>query len=268
MHPRAVWKGFLKLEHIACPVALYKATSEPEEKGFVQINRLTGNRIKQERRDAGTDELVEFKDVAKAIEIGPGKYLEIRPEEIADAAPRSQALIEIKGFVPPQKIGLSHYGGDFYFLGPQGDAAAEAWALIRKAIQRNQVAGLAQVTLGTTEHLCAITACGKGLQLALLRYAPELRDPDDVFERIDARAPIDLVGPACEIVGALASNEFSTDGYEDRYAANIDSLKRDKIAGRMLKASDPPKPPAMTSLEKAVEKSVETAKARRAKASA
>jgi non-homologous end joining protein Ku len=44
---RAYWKGHLKLSLVTCPVALYPASSQSEKTHFHQINRKTGNRMKE-----------------------------------------------------------------------------------------------------------------------------------------------------------------------------------------------------------------------------
>jgi hypothetical protein len=46
---RAYWKGYLKLSLVTCPVVLYPASSESEKTHFHQINRKTGNRLRQQR---------------------------------------------------------------------------------------------------------------------------------------------------------------------------------------------------------------------------
>jgi len=54
MAPRASWKGYLKLSLVSCPIALYTATSSGERVAFRQINKKTGNRLRQQLVDEGT----------------------------------------------------------------------------------------------------------------------------------------------------------------------------------------------------------------------
>ena len=56
--PRAHWKGFLKLSLVSCPVALYPAVAASERISFRQINKKTGNRLRQQLVDAVTGEPV------------------------------------------------------------------------------------------------------------------------------------------------------------------------------------------------------------------
>jgi len=52
--PRPYWKGYLKLSLVSCPIALYTATSSGERVAFRQINKKTGNRLRQQLADEET----------------------------------------------------------------------------------------------------------------------------------------------------------------------------------------------------------------------
>ena len=56
---RPYWKGYLKLSLVSCPVAVYTATSSTERVAFRQINKKTGNRLKQQLVDEETGEVVQ-----------------------------------------------------------------------------------------------------------------------------------------------------------------------------------------------------------------
>ena len=47
---RAFWKGYLKLSLVSCPIALYTGTSATERVSFRQINKKTGNRLRQQHK--------------------------------------------------------------------------------------------------------------------------------------------------------------------------------------------------------------------------
>ena len=59
MAARAYWKGFLKLSLVSCPVALYPAIAAEERISFRQVNRQTGNRLRQQFVDTVTGEVVQ-----------------------------------------------------------------------------------------------------------------------------------------------------------------------------------------------------------------
>ena len=72
MSPRPYWKGYLKLALVSCPIALHAACSSAERVSFRQINRKTGNRLRQQLIDEETCEVVEAHDKARGYEIGKG----------------------------------------------------------------------------------------------------------------------------------------------------------------------------------------------------
>jgi non-homologous end joining protein Ku len=48
---RPYWKGYLKLALVSCPIALHAACSTTERIAFRQINKATGNRLRQQLID-------------------------------------------------------------------------------------------------------------------------------------------------------------------------------------------------------------------------
>jgi DNA end-binding protein Ku len=56
---RPYWKGYLKLALVSCPIALHAACSTAERITFRQINKATGNRLRQQLIDEETREPVD-----------------------------------------------------------------------------------------------------------------------------------------------------------------------------------------------------------------
>ena len=79
---RPYWKGYLKLALVSCPIALHAACSSAERIAFRQINKATGNRLRQQLLDEETCEPVapEHKGpLQRAI-----KPTKPRPENVTD----------------------------------------------------------------------------------------------------------------------------------------------------------------------------------------
>src|SRR4051794_38539667 len=66
---RPYWKGYLKLALVSCPIALHAATSTSERIAFRQINKLTGNRLRQQLVDEETREPVASKHKGRGYEL-------------------------------------------------------------------------------------------------------------------------------------------------------------------------------------------------------
>ena len=82
MAPRSHWKGFLKLSLVSCPIALYPAVSAAEKISFRQVNRETGNRLRQQLVDAVTGEVVAAPNKGRGYEVGENDFLVVENEEL------------------------------------------------------------------------------------------------------------------------------------------------------------------------------------------
>src|SRR5256885_16902270 len=85
MPPRAHWKGYLKLSLVSCPIALYPAISAAERVSFRQVNRQTGNRLRQQLVDSVTGEVVQSPDKGRGYEVGQKQFLMVEEEELQSA---------------------------------------------------------------------------------------------------------------------------------------------------------------------------------------
>jgi non-homologous end joining protein Ku len=85
MAPRAHWKGYLKLSLVSCPINLYPAIAASERISFRQVNRETGNRLRQQLVDTVTGEVVESQNKGRGYEVGEKQFLMVQDEELEAA---------------------------------------------------------------------------------------------------------------------------------------------------------------------------------------
>lgn len=132
--PRAYWKGYLKLSLVTCPVAMYPASSQSEKTCFHQINRKTGNRLRQQMVDEKTGRVVEGDNKGRGYELKRGSYVEIEPEELEAVEVESTRAIDIDKFVPEDEIDKRYYERPYYIV-PNDKSGEEAFAVIRDAMK-------------------------------------------------------------------------------------------------------------------------------------
>ncbi len=85
MAPRAHWRGYLKLALVSCPVALYPAIAAAERVSFRQVNRRTGNRLRQQLVDTVTGEVVAGDEKGRGYEVAHDRFVVVPDEELAAA---------------------------------------------------------------------------------------------------------------------------------------------------------------------------------------
>jgi DNA end-binding protein Ku len=113
--PRAHWKGFLKLSLVSCPIALYPAVASSERISFRQVNKQTGNRLRQQLVDSVTGEPVPFRNKGRGYEVGENEFLLVPDDELEaakqearsrpySAAPPKSAVEHVVRSEPPHSL--------------------------------------------------------------------------------------------------------------------------------------------------------------------
>ena len=119
-------------------------------------------------------EPVENDDVVKGYEYSKGEYIQIEPAEIAELRIASRSAIEIQQFVDMEELAPALFEKP-YFVFPENDAQANAFSVVKKALQQTRKAGLGKIAVGGREHLIAISAPSDaklaGMMGYFLRYA-------------------------------------------------------------------------------------------------
>ena len=180
---RPYWKGYLKLSLVSCPIALYTGTSSTERVSFRQINKKTGNRLRQQLVDEVTREPVEGADKGRGYEYAKNAYIPVDDDELDAIAIESNHTIEIDSFVPREQID-ERYLDSPYYITPNDQVGQEAFAVIREAMRGKGMAALGRVVLAKRERVIMLQPWDKGLMGTTLRYPYEIRDAKDYFDDI------------------------------------------------------------------------------------
>lgn len=256
--PRANWKGYLKLSLVSCPIALYPVASTSERISFHLVNRDTGNRLRQQYVDSVTGDVVDRDELVRGYEIGKGDYITVEESELAARALESTHTIDIESFVPRDEID-EIYLETSYYMAPEDKVADEPFVVIRDAMRKRDVVGLARVVLYGRERIVMIEPRGKGLLATTLHYAYEIRDDQAYFDSIpELKLPAEMLQLASHIIDTKLG-KFDPSKFEDRYQDALVDLIRAKRAGKPLpKAPEPARPSNVINLMDALRRSVES----------
>ena len=227
---RPYWKGYLKLALVSCPIALYTASSSSERVAFRQLNKKTGNRLRQQLVDDVTREPVEAADKGRGYEYAKNSYLLIEDEELEAIEVESNHMIEIDSFVPRSQID-ERFLDSPYYIGPNDPVGQEAFAVIREAMRGKAMVALGRVVLAKRERVIMLQPWEKGLMGTTLRYPYEVRDFKDYFYDIpDVKVAPDMLKLAEHI---LSSKEATFDPtlFVDRYEQAVLQLLEKKRQG-------------------------------------
>jgi DNA end-binding protein Ku len=254
--PRSTWKGYLKLSLVSCAVALYNATSAAERVSFNTLNRKTGNRLKQQMIDAGTEEPVDPSDRVKGYQVGKGQYVMVEDADLEALKIESTKMIEIEAFVPQSEVD-EIYLDSTYYLAPDDQVAQEAFAVIRDAMAAKEVVGVGRVVLNRRERMLMLAPRGKGILATTLRYPYEVRQDAEYFSDIaDVKLPDEMMGIA-EVIIERKSGHFEPTKFADRYEEAVVSMLKAKQAGQVFAVPEAPEPSKVVNIMDALKRSLE-----------
>ncbi|HEX4113017.1 MAG TPA: Ku protein [Stellaceae bacterium] len=241
--PRPYWRGYLKLSLVSCPIALYTAASSSERVSFRQINKATGNRLKQQLVDEVTREPVESENKGRGYEYAKNAYVLVDDEELDAVALESSHTVEIDKFVPRAEIDERYFDTPYY-IAPNDQVGQEAFAVIREAMRGKEMAALARIVIAKRERVMMLQPWERGILGVSLRYAYELRDTKEYFSEIpDMAVPKDMRQLAEHILETKAA-EFEPSEFVDRYEEAVVEMLKKKQAGLPAPRERAAPPPA------------------------
>src|SRR5271156_4167939 len=253
---RPFWKGYLKLSLVSCPIALYTGTSSTERVSFRQINKKTGNRLRQQLVDEVTREPVEAHDKGRGYEDSKNAYIPVDDDELDAIAIESNHAIDINSFVPREQIDERYLDNPYYIM-PNDQAGQEAFAVIREAMRGKGMVALGRVVLAKRERVIMLQPWDKGLTATTLSYPYEIRDAKEYFDDIpDVKVEPDMLKLAEQILQSKAT-DFDPAQFVDRYEEAVVAMLKKKQAGRPVsREGATPRPQNVANLMDALRRSI------------
>jgi DNA end-binding protein Ku len=154
-------------------------------------------------------------------------------EEAAEIVPRPEntRTIEIERFLQAGQIDARYFEKPYYVV-PREDIGQESFAVIRDAMAREGVIGLARVVLSSRERPFLIEPMDTGIRGVTLRYSNEVRSPEHYFSEIpQMKLPPEMMKLAQHII-RTKSAQFDPTMLEDHYRTALVRILRKKRAKR------------------------------------
>ncbi|HEX7122902.1 MAG TPA: Ku protein [Gemmatimonadaceae bacterium] len=255
MAARPTWKGFIKISLVNIPVRVFPATDSKATISFNQLHRVCGNRIQQKRWCATCSTEVPMSDIVKGYEFEKGRYVTMDDEDISKARPESTRVINLMQFSNAEEIDPIYIERPYY-LAPDGQMAAEAFAVIREGMKGK--AGIGKLALYGREYLVAVQPKEKGLVMYTLRTADEIRSMGEIDElgSVPEKVKPDEVKLARQVIGTFES-ALDLREYKDEYQAELRRIIEAKVAGEDVVATTEEAPPKVVNLMDALRQSLD-----------
>jgi DNA end-binding protein Ku len=172
---RSIWKGAISFGLVHVPVSLHAAADE-QDVDFDWLDKRTMDPVGYKRINKRTGKEIDKHNIVKGVKLESDEYVVLSDEEIKAAYPKRTQTIAIETFVKATDVSFV-YTEKPYYLAPEG-RADRVYALLREALIKAGVIGIARFVLHNEEHLAALIPAGPALMLGTLRWAQEIRSPD------------------------------------------------------------------------------------------
>jgi len=255
MAARPTWKGYLKISLVNIPVRVFPATDAAATISFNQLHKECRTRIQQKKWCPTCQVEVPTSDVVKGYEFEKGRYVVMDEEDIAKVRPESTRVINIVQFADAAVIDPVYVERPYY-LAPDGNVAAEAFAVMREGMAGKAAVG--KLALYGREYLVAIQPRENGLVMYTLRHAAEVRAMSaiDELKLVPAKIKPDEVKLARQVIGNFESGGDLTQ-YKDDYQEGLRKVIDAKVAGEEVAEPEEEAPPKVVNLMEALRQSLE-----------
>lgn len=166
----AIWKGYISFGDTTVPVKLRTAVKEDRIQ-FHLLHRRDRVKLRQQMVCAYEKKPVPVEEQVKGFEVGDGDYLIVDPEELEQAAPESDRMIEVHEFVHTRRIDPVFFDRAYYL---EPDIQLKGYNALVEALKETEAEGICTWTMRKRSYHGALQASGKVLRLNTLRYADEV----------------------------------------------------------------------------------------------
>jgi DNA end-binding protein Ku len=264
MAVRATWKGALKVSLVNIPIRVFPATESAATLSFNQLHAECQTRIQQKRWCPKCEREVPLTEVVKGYEFAKGRYVVMEEEDFAKVSVPSTRVISLEQFTDETAIDPM-YVDRAYFLAPDGQVAADAYAVMREGM-RGKV-GIGKVALYGREYLVAIKPQQHGLVMYTLHHAAEIRTIDQIeeLETVPRTVKPTELKLAKQVV-EMFDGELNLKDYKDEYKEELRKIIDARIAGEEYVAAEIEEAPSnVVDLMAALRKSLDAASAAKKK---
>jgi len=255
MAARPTWKGYLKISLVNIPVRVFPATDAAATISFNQLHRECRTRIQQKRWCPTCEVEVPNTDLVKGYEFEKGQYVVLDDEDIAKVRPESTRVINVVQFADASLIDPVYVERPYY-LAPDGNVAAEAFAVVREGMAGKAAVG--KLALYGREYLVAIAPRENGLVMYTMRHASEVRAMSSIDELklVPAKIKPDEIKLARQVIGNFETGGDLTQ-YKDEYQEQLRKMIDAKVEGKEIVGPAEEEAPKVVNLMEALRQSLE-----------
>jgi DNA end-binding protein Ku len=258
---RPIWKGAISFGLVTIPVGLYTATENKRPK-FKQLRESDHSPIRYKRVAESDGEEVPYEKIVKGYEVDKGRYAVFSSEELSDLMKGlTGGIVDVVQFVQQSEIDPIYYQKSYY-LAPE-KTGVKAYQILMKALEDNEMVGLAKVAIREREYLATLRAEEGVIVMETMFWPDEIREPQfEVLEETPELRDEEL--KMADMIIENLTGTFDPSAWHDESREAVEAAAQAKIDGEEIVAPDLPQPTGVVDLMEALKASVEATKGKKA----
>ena len=222
----AIWSGVITFGLVSVPVALLPA----QRSGRISLRMLApdGTPLRRRYYCSKEDRLLNAEEIVRGYEIEKDRFVLVTDEELEGLAPQRSREIDLRLFVPLEKIDPAFFDRA-YFLAPVGDTI-KPYRLLSAAMEASGRAGIATFVMRGKEYLVAIISEKGLLRAETMRFADELRSPEEIGLGEPGDVPKQMLDAMEVEIQAAVAGDLDPAELVDPYTGELQKLIRQKAA--------------------------------------
>ncbi|HET9710640.1 MAG TPA: Ku protein [Pyrinomonadaceae bacterium] len=230
---RPFWSGTLTFGLVSVPVSLFPAARGT--RASLRMLGPDGQPLARRYYAEKTGKDLDADEVVRGYEVKKDKFVVITDEELERLEPEKTRDINLTQFVPADSIPPLYFERG-YFLTPAA-GSQKAYKLLAETMEQSELAGIATFVMRGKEYLVAIFSEKGILRAETMRFADEIRSPDDVGLPQKKAAPAATVRKFEKLIAGKTKKQFSPTKLADKQTDDLLKLvkKKEKQRGNVVR---------------------------------
>lgn len=217
---RPAWSGSISFGLVSVPVELYSATRP--RKLRARMLDASGAPVARRYFCPEDEKALDESEIVRGYELPNGEYVTVEDEELEALAPKKSREIDLRLFTQEDQLSPAWF--DHAYVLVPGSEGGKAYRLLAEVMHRTRRVGIATFVMRGHEYIIAIFSDGHVLLGQTLRFADELRSPDELGLPESAKVPSALLDKFERLLTSGRGKRFDPESLIDPSHAKLQKL--------------------------------------------
>ncbi|MCE8037753.1 Ku protein [Halomonas sp. MCCC 1A11062] len=224
--PRPLWSGTITFGLVSLPVNLYPA-NRPKPVSLRMVD-AHGTPLARRYFCEKEERVLDYDELIRGYEVEKNEFVVVEDRELDSLAPEKSQEIDLKRFVGLDEIDPMYFQRAYFMTPDKG--VTKAYRLLAASMEATGRAGIATFVMRGKEYLVAIIAEKGILHAETLRFAEEVRAPEDIALPKAIRPDKQRAKAMQQAIEALTAKDFEREELQDLQSQRIVARAEEKLA--------------------------------------